>query len=243
MAKTEEPRFTFKIEEMPIVGKFLRDAYVRDVAEVSVDYTDYDAAYLSDYDKALDDADKLVYPKEFTQKMKLVTDTIEKAMIDLRPNLDKLEGYVNRATGMVVNAKDFGISAVRKKINSGDQEGLDNALKILINNINNTTNNGALSAKGMTAAFAASFATAQTAIKTSNAAQNALLSDRNKKVADNIGVLNILWDKMSDIKKGFGAYYKSKKSVKVDDYNWSKYKKKIRSGNSGGGEAPEAKAA
>ena len=56
-------------------------------------------------------------------------------------------------------------------------------------------------------------------------------------MADNMGTLNALWDKMGDIKKGFGAFYKSKKSVKVDDYNWSKYKKKIRSANVGGAAA------
>ena len=115
---------------------------------------------------------------------------------------------------------------------------MDGTLKVIVDNINNAANNAALTAKGMTAAFAGTFATAKTNIKNGNASQNSLLSTRNIKVAANMGTLNILWDKTNDIRKGFSAFYKSKKSVKVDDYNWSKYKKKIRSANVGGAAIP-----
>lgn len=225
---TEEARFPFKIEEMPTVGNFLHEVFVRDRAEVSADYPDYDDAYQTDFENKLELVEELIFPKEFTQKLKKATDDLVKAMKSLRPALDKLEGYVVRAKNMSVSAKDFGISAVRKKISTDDQEGLDAALKILIDNLQDATNNAALTAIGMQADFVEIFSDLKQAIKNGNALQNKIVSDRNKKVADNISVINALWDKMSDIAKGFKAFYKSRNSVKVDDYTWAKYKAKIR---------------
>ncbi|MEI7487918.1 MAG: carboxypeptidase-like regulatory domain-containing protein [Chryseobacterium sp.] len=223
---TVDLKITCRIEEVPVLGGFLLSSMQASLADFTGFSPDYNAAFMTTANADLATIEALINPKQLTAELKVITLRMYSNMTALRAKIDLLEGYINRATGLTIGKKDFGISAVRTKNNNGDVEGLLAALSFLLTNVGN--NLAALTAKGFTAAQNTALTTLRNDLKADNMAQNNKINDRNNKVIANYTRINSFWDKLVDISDAGKRIYKSTAPNKVDDYTISKLKARIR---------------
>ena len=215
-----------RIEELPVLGGFLLSSMQGSLADFTAFSPDYNAAFMTAANADLAVVEALINPKQLTAELKVITTRMYSNMNALRSKIDLLEGYINRATGLTIGKKDFGISDVRKKNNVGDVEGLVNALTFLLTNVAN--NLVAITAKGYTPAQNTALTTLKNDLKADNIAQNNKVNERNNKVVSNYGKLNLFWDKIADIADAGKRIYKSTAPNKVDDFTLAKLKSRMR---------------
>lgn len=217
-----------RIEELPTVAGFIYAAYTTDKAVFASYSPDYNAAFDTNTKKLIDDLQKIISPKQFTAELKLITDRMYQNRVALRQPIDFLEGYLNRASGLTMMPKDFGISPVRTKNNNGDVEGLTTALNYLLQNTANPTNNAALLAKGYTAAQQTALQKIADDLHADNLAQNKKMSDRKALVQQNYSTMNALWAILTDICDTGKRLFKTTDKTKLDDYTITRILTRIR---------------
>jgi hypothetical protein len=223
-----ELKIQCRIEELPVLGGFLLSSMQNSLTDFTTFSPDYNAAFITTASADLATVEALINPKQLTAELKVITTRMYGNMNLLRSKIDLLEGYINRAVGLTMGKKDFGISAVRTKNNNGDVEGLISALTFLLTNVNIPANLTALTAKGYTTAQNNALTTLKNDLKTDNIAQNNKINERNNKVIANYAKLNSFWDKIVDISDAGKRIYKFTASNKVDDFTMSKLKARIR---------------
>jgi hypothetical protein len=228
MATTPTPKLniTCRIEELQAIGGFLKSSLAADLADFTSYSPDFDAAYVTNFGNQLTIITGLLQAKTLTAELKVITLRMYDNMSKLPQMLDFLEGYINRASGLTVAAKDFGISAVRKANNKGDVEKIVQALGYTLALANNATNLPLLAAKGYTPARNTALQLVKTQLNDDNVAQNTKVNDRNTLVTNNYGVINDFWKIITDVSDAGKRIYK--KSNKKDDYTIAVLKRRIR---------------
>jgi len=216
-----------RIDEVTIIGQIIMDCYQRDLA----DFQAYKPSkYTPDFFTALEAKKgvvaELVNPVVLTGQLKLITLDIAKNVEGLRETMNLLEGYVADASPLTVGVKDFGISGVRKKVNSGDVEGLDGALKTLITNTGD--NLTALKEVGYTDDMYAALKATKQSIFDENAAQIVKEDEISALSVNNIGVINDFLKDIKGIMDDGKRMYKTKDAVKLKDYTFADIKKRLR---------------
>ena len=217
-----------RVEELPVLGGFVLSSMQGSLADFTGFSPDYNAAFMTTANADLATIEGLINPKQLTKELKVITKRIYANQTLLRSKIDFLEGYINRATGLTMDKKDFGISEVRKKNNSGDIEGLIGAMSFLITNVSIATNLTALTAKGYSNAQNTALIALKDAFKADNIAQNNKVNDRNNKVIANYAKLNAFWDKVMDINDAGKRIYKATAPNRLDDFTMAKLKARIR---------------
>lgn len=219
--------FSFRYEEMPVMGLFVYDSLQRDYASFEAYSPDFNAGYLVTYKEKLDVVDGIVNPKTIIAVLKKLTSDMYGTIDSLRPIMTRLEGYVERAKDdLVILPKDFGIKEVRAKIGNKDQEGLLERLKIVLQNI--AHNKAVLEAKGWTSEQHDVLVVKEVSIKADNAEQNLKMDEKEALVEENIGKLNDFYLLMSDVMKTGKILFKYDNKEKTGDYTWSKLRGRIR---------------
>ena len=221
-------RIQCRVEELPVLGGFVLSSMQGSLADFTAFSPDYNAGFMTTANADMVAIEALINPKQLTKELKVITKRIYTNQASLRSKIDFLEGYINRTTGLTMDKKDFGISEVRKKNNSGDIEGLIGAMAFLITNVNIATNLTALTAKGFTSAQNTALMTLKDAFKNDNIGQNNKVNDRNNKVIANYGKLNAFWDKIMDVSDAGKRIYKATAPNRLDDFTMSKLKARIR---------------
>lgn len=148
----------------------------------------YNAAFITTANADLATIEALINPKQITAELKIITQRIYSNQIILQGKIDLLEGYINRATGLTIGKKDFGISDVRTKNHKSDIEGLVTAITFLLTNVAN--NLAPIQAKGYTPAQNTAITQLKNDLKVDNIAQNAKINDLNNKVIANYTIIN-----------------------------------------------------
>lgn len=217
---------TCRIEEVPAIGGFLIDSLGLDIADFTAFSPDFNAGYVTTAQTQLAAVTALIIPKTLTAELKVITLRIYDNMSILPQKIDFLEGYIKRATGLTVAAKDFGISAIRKANNKGDVEALVFALNYTLGLVNNATNLPLLTAKGYTPIQNTVLQGIKTKLNDDNVAQNAKENERNNLVSDNADVINSFWKILTDISDAGKRIYRT--SNKKDDYTIAELKRRIR---------------
>jgi len=231
--------FNLRIEELPVLGGFIRNSFSRDQKEFIAYSPDFNSNYLDTYTNKLEAVETLVNPIKLTKELSVITERIYNNLTALRPLLNRIEGYANRAgSTLTIAPKDFGIKEVRAKITSRNVEATLNNLKILLENVDN--NMEALKAKGYSDEARKDIGSLQKGIKDDNLAYNVKLDEREAHVRTNIKVLNELWELMSDIMDSGKRIYKSVDGVKAKDYTLTSLKKRLsQEGKRRGGDKNE----
>jgi len=216
-----------RIEEVPTIGRFLIASITTDLADFTAFSPLYNAAYITNANVKLAEVEALINPKKLTAELKVITLRMLKNMEALRGKIDKLERYIDLASGLTIGKKDFGISPVRKENNRGDVEALVAELGDLLDKVSD--NMEALALVGYTGAKHAALKKTEADLAADNTAQNAKVNERNNKVTANYGLLNAFWkDVIMDISKSGRAIYKTSAPNKVDDYTIAALKRRIR---------------
>jgi len=216
-----------RLEEVPTFGQFTIASLTRDFTFFS-DYkpSKYTEDFITDLEAKQTLIQNIVYPKQMTDELKLITIRLTDNVTSLRGTMNLLEGYVVDAEGLTVGVKDFGISEVRMKVNSMDVEGLDGKLGLLISNID--ANMDALEEVGYSSADRTALGVLRTKIMADNVAQNTKEGARAELVESNIDKIN---DYLADIKSIWAdgkRLFKITNKVKLPDYTNSAILKRIR---------------
>ena len=215
-----------RIAELPALGDFLLSSMQAGLADFTAFSPKYDAGFIIAAQAKLDTVEALVNPKQLTAELKVITKRMYENMHLLRGKINFLEGYINRASGLTIDKKDFGIKDVRTRNNKGDIEGLVGAFAYLMGNVSN--NMAALTAEGYKPGLHAELTGIVADLKADNTAQNDKMNQRNNNVTANYGVLNDFWYLIMDVSDAGRRIYKVVAPNKVDDFTMSTLKDRIR---------------
>ncbi len=134
MAGKTVKKFSCRYEELPVIGSFLRTNLERDKTDFLNYSPDYNDEFIANYTSKLNEVEEIVNPKNLIDEVKVITSKIANLMSSTRDLLNKLEGYVKRATGLKIKPEDFGIKAVREKISVRDVDDVGSTVKIVLKN-------------------------------------------------------------------------------------------------------------
>lgn len=187
-----------RLDEVPIVGQRVIDALKARLADfVAYKSTKYTGDFMTSLDEELQAMSLIINPVVITRELKEITLRMTVNIMGLRVTMNLLEGYIADATDLTVAKKDFGTHDVRKKIVSGDVEGVNGALGLLLTNI--TNNMPKLTAVGYTPAMKTALEDMRNSIFTDNGEQYKKLEARMKLVRDNITTINAFLSKIKGV--------------------------------------------
>ncbi len=228
--------FNCKHEDVPAVAGFVTTSFRRDLAL----FSDFSPVYNEEFAVGMEAKRKtclqMIKSGAITHQMKQVTSALHDKTLELRPILNKLEGYLSLAEGSLdISVDDFGLKSLRTQISNGNTEGIISQGNSLITAI--TRNQAALLAKGLKSDFITSLTTLINEIDTLNNAQNSKLSERTQTTSDNIKEFNELWEMVTSVLKTGRLLYRGVDDVKLKDYTLAQLLKRINAegGNSATG--------
>ncbi|MDI9363926.1 MAG: carboxypeptidase-like regulatory domain-containing protein [Flavobacterium sp.] len=216
---------TVKIEEVTPIGKFIIDAFERDIASITDKYTKYDAPLLAKLKTNYAAIRQLINPQLITGKIAKQTSDIYTTLMPLLGLLDIVEGYIHIAQDLSVAPSYFGISAVRKAKSNGDLEAIADKLKTLLQVINE--NKAALTAEGLKAADITALQNIQDTIVNTKAARALLEREKQSLIDNNHIAINDFWTSLLDICDKAKRVFKTTDPIKLPDYTITSLKQKV----------------
>lgn len=226
MNNSIEKLFSCKYEELAPIGKFLLFGLRRDLTEFSVFSSKFDDVYANETETKITNVENLVDPKSETLAKSLITNRMNETLAGLSEPIGKVDGYLKLAKpALGITASAFGISELRRKINAKDVEAVVKQLSSLLANISKYKD--ALAAQGLTDQVTEVLNTLLTSLKNDSLERYEILSNRRLTVQNNIGVLNDLYARITEI-AAIGKILYKKDPVKLSEYTFSSLLKKVR---------------
>ena len=222
----KEAKFNCKMEEVPAIAGFVKESLIRDL----VLFREYSPEFSEEFITQL--STKRNYCMELessgitTKLLKALTTQLLDKEKGLRPQLNKLEGYLNLAgSAMDIPAESFGIKAVRDAISKGNDEGVIASMQTILKNVNR--NKTILLAKGLKQEFIDSLSAAVTEIDQLNTQQNSMINERNNATASNIKDYNELWDMLSTVFTTARSLFRGVDDLKLKEYTVTELLKRV----------------
>jgi hypothetical protein len=219
--------FAFRISELLPVARLLRASYLRDQADfVDLLPDDYTPKFLSNFDQAINDVQKVVRSSTSIAQRQVITQRIE-GLVDKLPRLlNRLEARVRRAPGLTVTLKKFGIEPVRGARNNNEHEGLAESLRTLLQNI--ADNQKPLTDKGLTTDEISQLQTLYDNLITDRTTQGSALSDQRLLTADNVKLFRTLYGFLKELLDDGKSLYQDGPDPKLKDYTLRKVLQQVR---------------
>jgi hypothetical protein len=219
--------FPMRIDELPVIGGFIRNSFLRDATSF-IPYIDFAAPFPANYLTQLGLVQAAVSPEVWIAQMKLVTFNLITGTFTLRDSVNSAEIFFNSAgAGLNVMPKDMGQHNVRLQTNRGDVEALIGALRTM--NVNIFNNSAVLITKGFTLIMQNALVTATAALNTANDLQNTLLEQRNSATSTNMTLYNSFWTTYVNPTAGTGKLiFKVSDKTKAKNYTVSQLIKRGR---------------
>jgi hypothetical protein len=168
---------------------------------------------------------ELVAPEEETVARKVITGRIYATLSNLTEPAARLEGYVTLAHDTLkMSPADFGISKLRHGIKNDDVEEVTDALHLINNQI--VRYKEVLKQKGLTEELIAIFTGSYTSLTADKTEQYGILNNRKTIVQNNIALLNVLYQQITEVMK-IGKILFKNDSVKVQQYTFSNVLKNV----------------
>jgi len=219
--------FGCKNEELPVVCGFGAISLARDLSDFTAYSPLFDAPYLTAFKTKIDAVAELVQPLSETVGLKVITERMYQTLDGLIVPMNRLSGYLNLAgTGVPVSSDDFGLVQLRKSVRSRDVENVLTLLHTVDGNIRKYKK--ALTAKGLTEELIARFTAAGKQLADDKNRKYALVSNRAAMVQKNMGLLNDLYDQLTEICRIGKILYKQTDPAKLKDYTFAKMMNQVR---------------
>jgi hypothetical protein len=226
-------KMNINIEDLPVTADFLTVSLRRDLPAFSAYSHKFDEAYLNALEEKTLVVKSVIAGKIFTKELAKVTINLKDALGELRPALNKIEGYVKMAgKGLTTTVAGFGISAVRQPLNRGNVEGVAKALGDLLHSIENNRN--VLLEQGLNDETVDALRNAREEIERLNKLQNKIISQRAIAVEENAAVFANLRETISEILTAGRSLYKGVDAARLKDYTLTELKKRMKSRAGGG---------
>ncbi|MDR1879039.1 MAG: hypothetical protein LBQ64_05690 [Bacteroidales bacterium] len=221
------------IEDLPVIADFVIVSLRRDLANFSTYSPKFNDSYLDVFEGKIAKVKSVIAGKIFTKELSKVTINLKDAVGELRPKLNKIEGYVKMADkSLSTTIVGFGISAVRQPLNRGNVEGVTKTLGDLLHIIENNRN--VLSEQGLSDEMVNVLRNAREEIERLNNLQNQIISQRAIAVEENSAVFDDLWKTISETLTAGRSLYKGVDAARIKDYTLTELEKKLKSRASGG---------
>jgi hypothetical protein len=245
MGKQTNRNFNCKNEELPVICKFNVFCLKRDQADF-VSYSPvFGDQFVADYEKLISDVTEVVQPKTEMAAQKVITERLYNTIDSLIVPINHLTGYINMSNGALkITPEGYGLSALRKCIHAKDPEGVMQNLNLVI--ANNIKYGDLLAEIGFKPELAARFTDSAAAIAADKQAQYEMKSNRKLIVQNNMGMLNALNDKLTQVLSIGKILYAGIDLAKEKEYTFSQLLKQVHrvskpeSSNSVGQDTPPA---
>lgn len=219
--------FGCKNEELPVVCGFGATSLARDLGDFTAYSPLFDAAYQAAFQSKIDVVAGLVHPHSETVELKVITERIYQTLDDLIAPSNRLSGYLNLAGKEVpVSADDFGLVQLRKSARSRDVESVLKLLHTVDGHI--CKYKEALMAVGLTDELIAAFTVASKQLADEKNRKYAVVSNRAALVQKNLGLLNDLYDQLTEICRIGKILYKQTDPAKLKDYTFARMMNQVR---------------
>ncbi len=221
--------FKFRQEELPIVGELLLQLFNRDRIKFENFSAEYNDEFIISVKDQIGKVLKLVNSASLTGKISKITEELYQVMGNVKPNLDLIAAYAQRANkNLNIPYSKFGLKEVKKELRRKNVEGFIMKVEILQKNI--TDNLEALKAKGYKENLGTELGIMSEKIYDLNLVQEGKMSERKQLVVDNNVEFTTLWQMLSDISKTGKLVLKANPSM-ADEYKFSHVLKKVRKAN------------
>jgi len=238
MATNQSRDYNCKDEELPVICRFAAFSLKRDLAEFTAFSPKFNEAYAAGFETKIAAVSEVVEPKSETLELKTITGRLYGTLDGLIDPINRLSGYIALAkASLTISSADFGLTQLRKSINTRDAEGAMKNLHTV--NANITKFNVILSAQGLTEELSNLFVTAAASIATDKQRQYEIVSNRKTIVQNNLALFNALFDQLSEICTVGKVLYKTTNAVKLQEYTFNDLKKRVRRTTNPDGENPE----
>ncbi len=218
--------FKFKQEELPVVGELLLQLFNRDRTKFEEFSAEYNDEFKTSVVAQIETVLKLVHSASLTGKISKITEELYQVLDDIKPNLDLIAAYAQRANkSLNIPYSKFGVKEVKKELRRRNVEGFTMKAEILQKNI--TDNLEALKAKGYKEELGTELGVMSKKAYDLNLVQEGKLSERKQLVVDNNAEFTTLWKMLSDIAKTGKLVLKANPSM-ADEYKFTHILKKVR---------------
>ena len=214
--QTNKLRCRVRGYELSTFGKFIIASYENDQKAFKDYSADYSAAHLLALKTDQIAIEALINPVQLMAELKMITNRLYSNQIEVTTQINFLEGYVKRATGLTIALADFGFQEVRAANQSGNMQKLVDKLGILTGNADN--NLAALTLKGYSAAKQTALVGLMNQLSTDNSDQNKKINERMLLVENNHGIMNTFWDNMVDVCDAGKRIFKPVSAEKQQEY-------------------------
>jgi hypothetical protein len=232
--------FSCKQEELPAICIIVHSILGRDLALFSAYSPVFNQEYVDIFGNKISSVSELVVPKIETDELKKITKRLYKTMDDLVDPMTKIRGYLTLTKNTVgLSAKDFGLTVLRRKIDSKDAEGVHQNL--LVVNAFLEKYREQLTVVGLNNDVTEQFNAAMVSIAEDNKRQFEIVSNRKAIVKNNQNVLNDLNAQLSEILNIGKLLFRGKDALKLKEYTFSTLIKSVRHVNTTNKEEEEVK--
>ncbi len=224
----DELKIRCKVEELPFLARFIRNAYVRDQAEFAAFSSVFNSEFLTRYDFLTALIDGLISPKSLIGERKMISVRLQLHYVTTRTLINKFEEYTNLVKGsLTMNPADFGFSLIRKSIDTRNDEAIIKHLKTLVKNVD--SNIEAFRKVGLTNSFRVETNDFINSFESDILDQVGKLRERKELVLENRKQFNDLWNLITRVIDSGKIIFKSKKDKhKIKDYTYSELMKNVR---------------
>jgi hypothetical protein len=218
--------YNCKDEELPILCIYFIFILKKDWIKFNAFSQKYNEGYLTDFEGKVYLVSDLVSPKLEIAELKVITARLYKAINGLNDSANYLKMYVKMAkTDVPYSLTDFGLTLLRKKAGTKDAEGVLSALKVVNANIQQFKT--PLMEQGLTEKFITNLKNTAAAIQADNQKQFEITRQRKELVQENVGMLNGLYDQMTELLNVGKILFKGQ-PLKLQEYTFSELKKSVR---------------
>jgi len=211
---------------LPVICGYVVFTLRRDLADFQAYSPRFNEDGLMMFEQKTEAARELVNPKGETSDLKVVTARMYAMADGLIPVINRVEGYVKLAKGLIpVSPSDFGFPLLRKKIASKDMEGLLQNLQLVIANMRKYLEE--LASVGLTEGTIEELVSVDASIAADNELQYEILTQRIELVKANVNVLNALYGQLMEICEIGKILYKQVAPEKALEYTFTYLLKKV----------------
>ncbi len=218
----ETTGFTIKLEEYTTLGDFILPSFTRDQSVFVTHFTKFDGTFLSNFTAKLAFVKELESTYQLTEQQKNTTRNLYLQAAELNNDLNFTSLYFKDA-GLSTTV----ITALKKDINNHNIEGAVLKIESLKQFI--VANQPLLEDQGMPHNFPAKLTGYKVDLQTKNKDQNEYMKAHKELTDANMTHYTELYGYISQIAQKGKVIFK--KTVYADEYNISKYLKKMRANN------------
>jgi hypothetical protein len=226
MSAVNEKIFPYRYEEAAPIGRFVLSNLKRDMNLFSEFSSKFNENYVTETQTLIDNAESIVNSKSESLTLSMLYDQMVGAVKILPEPLNKVEGYLKLASkDLKITAKAFGVSALRKEINSKNFEGVADKLSLVTTNLN--TYNLSLTNVGFNPEIANVLKAAEKSLRDSIQQRYEITSNRKRLVQSNVSTFNQLHERVTEILNIGKSLFKGTDPAKLADYTLSKLMKNV----------------